>query len=110
MPEKHCETECREDILEKLSKCITIGGVWKFIGVLVAVLAFLATLTLSIHAANTDRVEQRQKASEQQIHINTVAIAKILSSLDTLEKGQGKIEDKLENLGAAIIREVKKIK
>jgi hypothetical protein len=39
---------------------------------------------------------------------NTVNMAKMQASLDQLKEGQKKLEDKLENLGAQIIKEVKR--
>jgi hypothetical protein len=106
--EKHCETECREDILERMNGCVLKSGVWKFIGVIVTILVFAYGAVITIHAAGNDRMEANIKASEQQIFNNTVNMAKMQASLDQLKEGQKKLEDKLENLGAQIIKEVKR--
>jgi predicted amino acid-binding ACT domain protein len=63
---------------------------------------------ITIHAAGNDRMEANIKASEQQIITNTINMAKMQASLDQLKEGQKKLEDKLENLGAQIIKEVKR--
>ena len=106
--EKHCVTSCREDLLNRLNDCLMMGGLWKFIGVFVTVLVFVSGVTMSIHAEGSARVEQLQKANAQQIAINTVAIARIMQTLDSVEKGQTKLENKLDDFGKEIIREVKK--
>jgi hypothetical protein len=106
--EKHCNTECREDILTKINECIRVSGVWKFTGITVTVIALVWAAAFSIHAAGSERVEERQEAAERQIAINTVSIARILQTLDSLEKSQIRLEGKLDTFGAAIIKEVKK--
>jgi Tfp pilus assembly protein PilO len=106
--EKHCETECREDILERMNGCVLKSGVWKFISVLVVILTFAYGVAITMHASGNERQESRIKESEQQIMTNTVNMAKMQASLDQLKEGQKKLEDKLENLGAQIIKEVKR--
>jgi uncharacterized membrane protein len=108
--ERHCATECREELMDKINGCALKSGVWKFLGVMVTIVIFVAGVAISIHAAGNERILERQKAAEQQIVTNTIAIAKIQQGLESLEKGQIKLEGRLESFGAEIIKEVRKLR
>jgi hypothetical protein len=108
MIEKHCETDCREDLLMKLNERIHMDGVWKFVGVLIAVLTIVWGAAFTIHADGDARLANKVETAEKQIAANTITITKLMEHLEQLKEGQDKLERKLESLGTAIIKEVKK--
>ena len=106
--DKHCNTECREELLQKIHGCALKSGVWKFVAILVTISIFLWGVGYNIHAGGETKTEWRLKESENKIANNTVTIAKITTTLDALTKGQSELNTKLDNLTAVLLKEIKR--
>ena len=101
---KQCNTECREDLLCKMSRKVDRGGVWKFCTIAMGALVFFWGVAYGIHAGGNAVMETIQKEQGTQIAKNTTAIATIAVQLSTLKEGQ----ERLEATTQEILRELRK--
>ena len=88
-----CETECRDEIFEKLDKKADRSGVWKFTSIIVAVVVVICGIICLPF-----------EESRKQTHLNTLQIMK----LTTIVEQQSKSNNSLTSEVKELIREIKK--
>jgi hypothetical protein len=109
-PPKHdlqCTTDCREDMLAKLSDCITMKGLWKFLGVFVVVILAILAATGSIYEVSQAGQNKQIEVSAAQIQINTLTLAEVKKDLTYLKEGQRKMEQEAKENLQIIIKEIR---
>lgn len=103
-----CNTSCREELLDKMNRCIDRTALWKFAGLMVTIITTSILLTISVHSSGQETRDSAAKKNYEQIQINTIAIAEIKKDLEFIKKGQEEIKINSDNHFEALLREIKK--
>jgi len=108
MTEKHCSTECREELIEKINGCALKSGVWKFVTAIMTISVFVLGVGYSIHAGGNAKTEWQIQEAQNKINSNTVTIGKIGQQLENIKEGQVKLDSKLDSITAMLLKEIKR--
>ena len=112
-PQNHdqpCKTDCREELRAMINGCVSKSGVWKFISVIVVVIIALWGIGYTIHAGGDSKSDLQIKEVERKGDLNTVAIAGIKPTLETLVTGQTALNKKMDDLLPILLKEIKRQK
>ena len=105
-----CKTDCREELTKMINSCVSKGGVYKAISVLVVVIIALWGAGYAIHAKGDTKSDDQAKEVERKTDLNTTAIAGIQPTLAALVKGQDELNKKMDNLLPILLKEIKRQK
>ena len=119
MADKHCATECREELLTKIGGKVCRSTMWKFTMAIVSVVIAVGGILYSSYAGGIDkREEQTQKLVAKQelalenvaraVQDNTISITAMKGTLGTLQEGQSKLEHKMDEQTRMIMQELRK--
>lgn len=112
-PPKHelqCVTDCREDMLAKISACLTAKGMWRFLGLFAVIIIFLLGVTGTIYETTQAGQNEQIKTNAAQIQINTLTLAEVKKDLIYLKDGQAKMEKETKENLQIIIKEIRSIR
>ena len=96
MSEKRCGTDCREDLLCRISQRVERASVWKIISVLVVLTVATTTLSFGIAGSGIKNRELSIKENMAAIVSLKEKMASIDARLCSLKEGQGKILEKIK--------------
>jgi hypothetical protein len=112
-PIKHalqCTTECREELLAMIGDCLTMKGLWKFLGIFVVGMIFILGVGGAIYENSQAGQNKQIEVNAAQTQVNTLTLIEVKKDLAYLKEGQQKMErDSQENF-KALLKEIKSIR
>jgi len=105
-----CDTGCREEILNKVSECVTMGGILKVWGTFSAVFLFVVAISIGAYQSSQAAQNDEIRLMKQQVQTNTIIITEMRKDLQYLKEGQAAIHSAQKENSDAIINELKKLK
>jgi hypothetical protein len=112
-PPKHdlqCITDCREDMLTRLSDCLTMKGLWKFLGLFVVIILAILGATGGIYQSSQAGQNEQIKSTSAQVQINTLTLAEVKKDLTYLKEGQQKMEKEAKENLQTILKEIRAVR
>lgn len=110
-PVKHeqiCDSECRENLIGKIDRCVTVGGVLKVFGTFSAILLFLVALSINTYQSSQTYQNDEIKLIKQQIQENSILISEIRKDMQYIKEIQTLIHKNQQNSYDTIIKSYKK--
>ena len=91
MTPKHCDTDCREDLIAKLECKVSRGGMFKLTGLIVTIVIALWGIGYTITSRGIDKRETDIKDNHKSISQTREEVAAINATLQNIERSQSTI-------------------
>ena len=91
MTPKHCDTDCREDLIAKLECKVSRGGMFKLTGLIVTIVIALWGIGYTINTRGIDKRETDIKENHKSISQTREEVAAINATLQNIERSQSVI-------------------
>ena len=91
MTPKHCDTDCREDLIAKLECKVSRGSMFKITGLIVVIIVAMWGAGYTINTRGIDKRETDIKENHKSISETREEVAAINATLQNIEQSQSTI-------------------